>query len=218
MPSQDDHRPATTTGAAHDILSLLNEFCTSFDKIRNMPGEYIICLNPNVQTVQHAQQKVLIKSGEKIEEKCQVMVDQQVKGLTIQPTEWVSSLTHPKKPDTTLCICLDHHDLNRAIIQKDYKASTPNEITHWLNGTTTFSILDAKMAFGTFTLMKHIPTWLHFVHTGEVIDLYKCHVDWKLSQDVFQMWMDQITDSLPCIPSTMTYMYTDALPRNMTAI
>ena len=33
-----------------------------------------------------------------------------------QPTEWVSFLTYPHKPDGTLCICLNPKDLNKAIV------------------------------------------------------------------------------------------------------
>ena len=44
------------------------------------------------------------------------------------PTEWVSSITYPQKPDGTLCICLDSRDLNKVIIREHYKAPTLKEI------------------------------------------------------------------------------------------
>ena len=40
------------------------------------------------------------------------------------PTEWVSSITYPTKQDGSLRICLDPHNLNKAIIREHYKAPT----------------------------------------------------------------------------------------------
>ena len=64
------------------------------------------------------------------------MVDKGVIAPVFQPTEWVSSITYPCKPDGTLCICLNQKDLNKAIVWEHYKAPTPNEISHWLSGPT----------------------------------------------------------------------------------
>ena len=47
-----------------------------------------------------------------------------------EPTQRVSSLTYPSKPDGTLHICLDTRDLNKAIIREHYKAPTLEEISH----------------------------------------------------------------------------------------
>ena len=55
-----------------------------------------------------------------------------------EPTEWVSSITYPRKPDGTICICLDPKDLNRAIIREHYKAPTLEEISHKLSEATIF--------------------------------------------------------------------------------
>ena len=71
------------------------------------------------------------------------MVEKGVIAAVSQPTEWVSSLTYPHKPDGTLCICLNSKDLNKAIVQEHYKAPTLNEISHHLSGATCFSKLDA---------------------------------------------------------------------------
>ena len=62
-----------------------------------------------------------------------------------RPTEWVSSITYPTKPDGSFGICLDLCNLNKAIIREYYKAPTLEKISHWLSGTTIFSKLDEKM-------------------------------------------------------------------------
>ena len=113
--------------------------------------------------------------------------------------EWVSSLTYPKKQDGSLCICLDPHDLNKAIIWEHYKAPTLDEITHKLSGAKVFSKLDAKDGFWSI----HLDTPSSFLTT---FNTHKGYYQFlcmpfglKMSQDVFQMWMDQITNRLPGI-------------------
>ena len=68
----------------------------------------------------------------------QEMVDLGILTSVTEPTEWVSSLTYPHKPNGSLYICLDPHDLNRAIIREHYKAPTLEEISHKLSGATVF--------------------------------------------------------------------------------
>ena len=67
------------------------------------------------------------------------MEDLQIITPVTEPTEWVSSITYPRKPDGTICICLDPKDLNREIIREHYKAPTLEEILHKLSGATIFS-------------------------------------------------------------------------------
>ena len=112
--------------------------------------------------------------------------------------EWVSPLTYPQKLDGSLHICLDPHDLNKAIIWEHYKAPTPNEITHKLSGVKVFSKLDAKDGFWSIHL--DTPSFLTTFNTHKGCYWF-LHMPFGLimSQDVFQMQMDQMTDRLPGI-------------------
>ena len=124
------------------------------------------------------------------------MVDQEIIAPVTEPTEWVSSLTYPQKPDGTLHICLDPRDLNKAIIWKHYKAPTLDEITHKLNGAKVFSKLDAKDGFWSIHLNTQSSYLTFNKHKGHY--QFLCMpFGLKMSQDVFQMWMDQITNRLP---------------------
>ena len=82
------------------------------------------------------------------------------------------------------------------IIQEHYKAPTLDEITHKLSGARVFSKSDAKDGFWSIHLDKqssYLTTFnthkgcYHFLHMPFGL---------KMSQDVFQMWMDQITHRL----------------------
>ena len=116
-----------------------------------------------------------------------------------QPTKWVSLLTYPCKPDGTFCICLNPKDLNKAIVQEHYKAPTLDEISHWLSGATCFSKLDTKDGFWIIHLdEKSLYLTTFNTHCGRYRFLHM-PFGLKMSQDIFQMQMDQATDCLPSI-------------------
>ena len=174
-------------------------FPKSFDHVGNMPGTYTIHLDPSVPPAQHARRKVPIEYKEQIEKALQQMKDLNIITPVTIPTEWVSSITYPRKPDGTLCICLDPRDLNKAIIREHYKTPTLEEISHKLAGATVFSKLDAKDGFWSVHLhdtSSHLTTFN--THKGRYRFL-RMPFGLKMAQDVFQMRMDQITERLPGI-------------------
>ena len=127
------------------------------------------------------------------------MEDLKIITLVTIPTEWVSSITFPRKPDGTLHICLDPRDLNKGIIREHYKAPTLEEISHKLAGATVFSKLDTKDGFWSIHLddaSSHLTTFN--THKGRCRFL-RMPFGLKRAQDVFQMRMDQITERLPGI-------------------
>ena len=108
-----------------------------------MSGKYTICLDHTVTPVQHARCKVPIHYKEEIKKTLKEMEQLGIITPVTRPTEWVSSITYPTKPGGSLRICLDPHNLNKAIIRENYKAPTLEEIFHWLSKATVFSKLDA---------------------------------------------------------------------------
>ena len=105
----------------------------------------------------------------------------------------------PTKPDGTLRICIDPCNLNKAIIRAHYKAPTLEEILNKLPGATVFSKMNAKDGF----LSVHLDTPSIYLtafntHKGRYRFL-RMPFGLKMSQDVFQMGMDNITDRLPGI-------------------
>ena len=205
-PFQDHKSPINhvsqdhiTTESVKDIIALKNAFPNSFDTTGNMPGQYTIRVDTSIHPVQHARRKVPIEAKEEIEKALQKMVDNGIITPVTEPTEWVSLLTYPRKSDGSICPCLDPCDLNKAIIREHYKAPTLEEISHKLSGATVFSKLDAKDGFWSI----HLDTPSSYLTTFNMHKgcyWYLCMpFGLKMSQDVFQMRMDQITDRLPGI-------------------
>ena len=189
------HPPMDTRIEGIDHLKKL--FPTSFDTLGNLPGKYHMHLDPTVKPVQHARRLVPIEKREKIEKELQEMVRKGVITPQIEPTPWVSSLTYPVKSNGQLRICLDPKDLNKAVIRENHKAPTLQEITHKLSGAMYFSKLDAQKGFWS----------VHLDHPSSVLTTFNTHkgrfrflrmpFGLKMSQDVFQMKMDQIIERVP---------------------
>ena len=174
-----------STKDVKDIFSLKQAFPASFDTVGNMSGKYTIHLDPTVMPVQHARCKVPIHYKEEIEKTLKEMEQLQIITPVTAPTEWVSSITYPTKPDGSLRICLDPCNLNKAIIHKHYKAPKLEEISHWLSGATVFSKLDTKKGFWSIHLNTPSSYLTTFnTHKGRYRFL-RMPFGLKMSQDVF---------------------------------
>ena len=161
-----------------------------------MSGSCAIRADPSITPVQHAQQKVPIENQKQIKCTLNEMVNKGVITPVSQLIEWVSSLTYPCKPDGTLCICLNPKDLNKAIVQEHYKAPTLDEMSHWLSGATNFSKLVAKDGCWSIHLDEKSSCLTTFnMHHGRY-RLLHMPFGLKMSQDIFQMQMNQATDHL----------------------
>ena len=105
----------------------------------------------------------------------------------------------PKESDGTINPCLDPYNLNKAIIHEHYKALSLEDISHKFSGTTAFSKLDVKDGFWSI----HLDTPSSYLTTCNTHKgCYSClcvSFGLKMSQDVFQMWMNQVTDRLNAI-------------------
>ena len=171
----------------------------SFDQIGNMSGEYDIKIDPSVPPVKHGRRKVPIKYKAEIEKELNDMVQQGIIVKQTEPTPWVSSLMYPKKPDGKLRICLDPKDLNKAIIRENHKAPTLEEIAHDLTRATKFSKMDRNKAFFGMHLTEQASLLTTFnTHLGRYQFLCVPFV-LKMSQDIFQMQMDDIVAQCPSV-------------------
>ena len=186
---------SVSINSTRDLQAL---FPNSFDCIGDMQGEYNIKTDPTVPPVQHRRCKVPIEYKEEIEKELAEMVQQKIITKQTEPTPWVSSLMYPKKANSKLRICLDPKDLNKAIIHENHKAPTLEEIAHVLTGATKFSKVDSNKAFG-----------MHLTEEASLLTTFNTHLGryrflcvpfgLKMSQDIFQMRMDDIVTQCPSV-------------------
>ena len=164
----------------------------SFDRLGSLKGAYNIRVDPTVKPATHARRKMPIESKEAIDKELDYLIEEEIITEQVEPTPWVSSVTFPRKPNREVRVCLDPSNLNKAIIREHHKPMTVEEIAHELAGATVYTKADALKAF----------LQIHLTHEASVLMMFNSHRGllrflWmpfkaKMSQDMFQLWMDAI--------------------------
>ena len=154
-------------------------------------------MDPTVKPATHARRKVPIESKEAIDKELDYLIEEEIITEQVEPTPWVSSVTFPRKPNREVRVCLDPSNLNKAIIREHHKPMTVEEIAHELAGVTVYTKADALKAF----------LQIHLMHEASLLTTFNSHRGWlrflrmpfgaKMSQDMFQLWMDAILEQCP---------------------
>ena len=165
----------------------------SFDRLGSLKGAYNIRVDPTVKPATHARRKVSIESKEAIDKELDYLIEEEIITEQVEPTPWVSSVTFPMKPNGEVRVCLDPRNLNKAIIREHHKPMMVEEIVHELAGATVYTKANALKAF----------LQIHLTHEVSLLTTFNSHRGWlrflrvKMSQDMFQLWMDAILEQCP---------------------
>ena len=149
----------TTNGKTHPLPTtkeyILHEYADVFKGVRTLPGgPYYIKLKDSYKPVQHPTRSVPLgmQSTYKTE------LDRLVKEDVItevhevhEHTEWINSIVPVMKEDSSLRLCLDPKDLNKAIERIQLYARTLDDILPELAQSKYFTVNDATSRF------RHIP-------------------------------------------------------------
>ena len=189
------HEPGTVSCKTVEDLKKL--YPNSFDRLGSLKGAYNIRIDPSVKPAMHARRKVPIQSKEAIDRELDYLIEEEIIKEQVEPTPWVSSVTFPRKPNGDVRVCLDPSNLNKAIIREHHKPITVKEIAHELAGATVYTKADALKAF----------LQIHLTHEASLLTMFNSHRGWlrflrmpfgaKMSQDMFQLWMDAILEKWP---------------------
>ena len=189
------HEPGRVSCKTVEDLKKL--YPNSFDRLGSLKGAYNIRVDPTVKPATHARRKVPIKSKEAIDKELDYLIEEEIITEQVEPTPWVSSVTFLRKPNGEVRVCLDPSNLNKAIIREHHKPMTVEEIAHALAGATVYTKADALKAF----------LQIHLTHEASLLTTFNSHRGWlrflrmpfaaKMSQDVFQLWMDAILEQCP---------------------
>ena len=189
------HEPGTVSCKTVEDLKKL--YPNSFDRLGSLKGAYNIRVDPSVKPATHARRKVPIESKEAIDKELDYLIEEEIIMEQVEPTPWVSSVTFLGKPNREVRVCLDPSNLNKAIIGEHHNPMMVEEIAHELAGTTVYTKADALKAF----------LQIHLTHEASLLTMFNSHRGWlrflwmpfgmKMSQDVFQLWMDAILEQCP---------------------
>ena len=189
------HEPGTVSCKTVEDLKKL--YPNSFDRLGSLKGAYNIRVDPTVKPATHARRKVPIESKEAIDKELDYLIEEEIIMEQVEPTPWVSSVTFLRKPNGEVRVCLDPSNLNKAIIREHHKPMMVEEIAHELAGATVYTKANALKAFLQIHLMHEASLLMMFnSHRGRLRFL-RMPFGAKMSQDMFQLWMDAILEQCP---------------------
>ena len=125
------------------------------------------------------------------------MIEEEIITEQVEPTPWVSSVTFPMKPNGEVRVCLDPSNLNKAIIREHHKPMTVEEIAHELARSTVYTKANALKAFLQIHLTHEASLLMTFNSHRGCLRFLRMPFGAKMSQDVFQLWMDAILEQCP---------------------
>ena len=189
------HEPGIVSYKMVEDLKKL--YPNSFDRLGSLKGEYNIRIDPTVKPAMHARRKVSIESKEAIDKELDYLIEEEIITQQVEPTPWVSSVTFPMKPNREVRACLDPSNLNKAIIREHHKPMTVEEIAHELAGPTIYTKADALKAFLQIHLTQEASLSMMFNSHRGCLCFLRMPFGAKMSQDVFQLWMDAILEQCP---------------------
>ena len=189
------NKPATAPEAAKPIRStddLIKEFPDQFQGIGQFPGKYKIRLHHDAHPVIHAPRKCPIALCPKVKEHLDKMECLGVITHVDEPMDWVSSITYVQKANGKLCLCLDPHDLNKAICHDHHKMPTVEEVVHEFAHSCFFTKLDAHHGYWSIVLDQDSSLVTTFNSSFSRYCFLQLPFGLVCSQDIFQKKMDQI--------------------------
>ena len=192
--------PTARTSKSKCIKStddLMTEFPNRFTGIGKFPGEYKIWLCPDAYPVIHAPRKCPIILCPKVKNHLAKMEALGVITHVDQPTDWALSITYVQEANGELHLCLDLHDLKRAIHCNYHKTPTVEEVA---NKFADFTKLDACHGYWSIVLDEESSLLMTF--NSPFGRYHFLHLPFGLvcSQDIFQKKMDQFLKECPgCI-------------------
>ena len=117
-----------------------------------------------------------------------------------QSTDLVSLITYVQKANGELHLCLDRHDLNRAICHNHHKMPTVEEVTHKFANSCYFTKLDACHGYWSIVLDEESSLLTTFNSPFGRYCFPCLPFGLVCSQDIFQKKMDQFLKECPgCI-------------------
>ena len=106
-----------------------------------------ITMRQNATPVQKPPRRVPIAMADKFKQELDAMESQGIitkyDGHDISP-ESLNSFVIVKKPNGSLCICLDPTNLNKEIIKPVCNSQTIDDVVHRLNGAKLFSVFNTS--------------------------------------------------------------------------
>ena len=130
-----------------NVKNVPEEYSEAFGEIGCLSGELHISLTSDAIPVVHLPRKVPYLLKDKLKKELDRMGKNYIIDHVDESTDWVNSMVIVEKRDGKLRICLDPHDLNKAIKKEHYSMQSAESIMADMAGAKYFSKLDASSVY-----------------------------------------------------------------------
>ena len=181
-------------------VDAFTEFPTLFDSdVGKLPVTYHMTLDSSVAPVVRPARRVPAAMQDKVQQELNRMIQIGVITPCTEPTDWVSAMVAQHKKGTDeIRVCIDPHDLNKALKRPHHPTKTVEEVAAKMDGATIFSVLDAKSSFWQVPLDHQSSMLTCFSTPYGRFRFLRMPYGLCASSDVFQHAMETLFEGLPC--------------------
>ena len=134
----------------HRVAAFLDDSCFNslFDgKLGHFPGVHHLIVDPEVCTKITASRRIPIAIRPQLKGELERLTTMGVIAPVDEPAPWVSQVVVVKKRSGALRVCLDPHELNKALQREHYTLPILEDVLHELQGATVFSKADLSSGY-----------------------------------------------------------------------
>ena len=163
--------PVTIGGKTHPLPTTkeyrLHEYADVFKRVGALPGgPYYIKLKDSYKPVQHPPRSVPLGMQSAYKAELDRLVKEGIITEVHEHTEWINTFMPVMKEDSSLRLCLDPKDLNKAIERNQWYARTLDDILPELAQSKYFTVKDATSRFWHIPLDYRSSLLLHSTPHG----------------------------------------------------
>lgn len=126
---------------------ILNKNKTVFEGIGKINKQYNITLKDDSIPFVSAPRKIPIALKNRVKEKLDKMVSENIIVPVTEPTDWVNPIVVVPKSNGDIRICMDPRNLNKYVKREFFQIPTQDYLFSQLTGARYFTLLDASSAF-----------------------------------------------------------------------
>ena len=177
---------------------ILHEYADVFRGIGTLPGGlYHIKLKDSYKPVQHPPKSMPLGMQYAYKAELDRLVKEGIITEVHDHTEWINSIVPVVKEDSSLRLCLDPKDLNKAITRNQWYARTLDDILLELAQSKYFTIKDATSGFWHVPLDLRSSLLTTFNMPCGKYRWLRVPFGLKVSGDVFQERLDKVLRLVP---------------------
>ena len=204
----------TINGKTHPLPTtkeyILHEYADVFKGVGTLPGgPYHIKLKDSYKPVQHPPRSVPLGMQSAYKAELERLVRE-----AHEHTEWINSIVPVMKEDSSLRLCLDPKDLNKAIKSNQWYARTLDDILPELAQSKYFTIKDATSGFWHILLDFRSSLLTTFNTLWDKYRWLRMPFGLKVSGDVLQERLDRVLRLVPGVLRITDDIVTDGAMEN----